>query len=102
MSIMARGKIMRYILIVAIVAILASVATYVYADGRMTFKTSEYLNHKTQDFLFANGNECRGLQYLPGAYDGNFGTWIVTTVDNPVYTYMNGNHFNPIQECEAN
>ena len=92
---------MRYILIVAIVAIVASVATYVYADGRMQFETSEYLNHQTQDFLLQNGDECVGLQYLPGAYDGNFGKWIITTIDNPVYTYMGGNHFNPIQECEA-
>jgi len=93
---------MRYILIVAIAIMLAmTVSYYVNADTRMTFETSEYLNHKTQDFLFVNGNECRGLQYLPGAYDGNFGKWIITTVDNPFYTYMNGNHFNPIQECEA-
>ena len=99
---MARGKIMRYILIVAIVVILASVATYVYADGRITFVNSESANHKTQDFLFQNNDVCTGLEYLPGAYDGNFGKWIVTTVNNPVYTYMSGNHFNPIIECEAN
>ena len=106
MAIQKEGEIMsykkRFILeVVVTVAILASVATYVFADGRITFATSESLNHETQDFLYQNGDVCTGLEYLPGAHDGNFGRWIITTVGNPLYTYIGGNHFNPVQECES-
>ena len=97
---------MRFILeLVVIVAILAGVATYVLADDtqKITMFQADQLSRNTQDFLFQNGNECVGLQYLPDGYtvDPNFGRWIVSVVDNPVYTYMGGNHFNPIIECEA-
>jgi len=110
---MARGKIMQVLVIIAIVAMVACVACAsvfmivhtVYADDtqKITMFQADQLSRNTQDFLFQNGNKCVGLQYLPDGYtvDPNFGRWIVSVVDNPVYTYMGGNHFNPIIECEA-
>ena len=85
----------------ALVAVLFT-ATIANADtGRIVVAETDSLSADTQSFMYGANNEyCFGLLYIPGTH-GNWGTWLITNVPNPMITYSGMSDFNPIVECET-
>ena len=77
-------------------------ATIANADtGRIVVAETDYLSADSQSFMYGVNNEyCFGLLYIPGTH-GNWGTWVITNVPNPMITYSGMTDFNPIVECET-
>ena len=99
------------IIVVLAIAILALVTVNVasadghithYSEARITIETGvTSLDSKNVDLLIANGSDCWGITYYVGVGDNMFGSWQVQIVENPIYHFHGGNHFNPIEACET-